>query len=362
MDYSWQKKLKDSILMQKEEYTYNSIIEIKNFSIGYRSRKKKITFLQNDLNLNLFRGDLVCLIGPNGCGKSTFIRSMASLQQPLKGDIFMNGISIRTMSAKRRSEFFSVVLTERTAVDGITVAEIVALGRYQSSSWLGTLNKSDREKVVWAIEQVGMQGFEERMYGTLSDGEKQRTFIAKALSSDAPVMLLDEPTSHLDIPNRVEVITLLQRLTREFGHSVILSTHDLDLALQMADEIWLMIPGKGIFAATPEELMHSGNLDEVFGNKILRFNPHSGSFLVTTKNNVSVFIAGKGIKHEITVRALHRLGFSTDGMEGSEIKVTTDDKGWVIESRGKISKFLSLIETCRFLKKINIHFDTWNVA
>jgi iron complex transport system ATP-binding protein len=344
--------------MYKEKNIYNPTLEIKDLSIGYRGRKKKMTFLQNDLNLNFYQGDMVCLIGPNGCGKSTFIRTIAALQHPIEGKIIIKGVDINTMSVKNRSEFFSVVLTDRTAVDGITVAEIVALGRYQSSSWLGTLSKSDRDKIVWAIGQVGLEGFEDRMYGTLSDGEKQRTFIAKALSSDAPVMLLDEPTSHLDIPNRVEVMTLLQRLTREFGHSVILSTHDLDLAMQMADEIWLMIPGKGVLASTPEELIYSGCLDEVFGNEILRFNTHSGTFLVTTKDKVPACVKGRGNMLEYTIQALHRLGFSNNGNEDSIVKVNVSDEGWIVDFKGEISHFTCLIDVCRFLKNIELFVYT----
>jgi iron complex transport system ATP-binding protein len=352
MDYSGQEKFKNIILMMKKEYIDDIQLKISNLSIGYRLSKERITLLQENLNLNLCKGDLICLIGPNGCGKSTLIRSLASLQQPLNGSVTYNGLDIKKMSLSSRSDLFSIVLTDRSAVDSITVFEIVALGRYQSSSWLGTLNEKDRQKIVWAIGEVGLTGFEDRMYGTLSDGEKQRAYIAKALSSDAPVMLLDEPTAHLDIPNRVEVMTLLQRLTRELEYSVILSTHDLDLALQMADEIWLMMPNKGVYDGTPEELLHSRYLDEVFGNEILRFNPHSGNFVVVTKNKVPARAKGEGKMLEITIQAMRRLGYVFNENAIPVVSVEVEKDKWLIEHDGNTIRFISLTDTCRYLKKL----------
>jgi iron complex transport system ATP-binding protein len=338
--------------MQEEVMTNDPLLKIRNLSIGYRQSKKKMNLLQKDLNLNLCKGDLICLIGPNGCGKSTLIRTMAAIQPGISGSVTMNGIEINRMSASRRSELFSIVLTDRTAVDSITVLEIVALGRYQSSSWLGSLSITDQHKILRAIEEVELQGFEDRRYGTLSDGEKQRTYIAKALASDASIMLLDEPTAHLDIPNRAEVMTLLQRVTRELEYSVILSTHDLDLALQMADAIWLMIPGKGVFAGTPEELLHSGYPDKIFGNEMLRFNPHSGNFVVINKDKIPARIEGSGKLFEITIQALQRLGYTLDEKQEPTVKIIVDDTKWLVEHKGEEIRFISLLDTCRFLKNL----------
>jgi iron complex transport system ATP-binding protein len=338
--------------MQFKENIDTTLLTTENLSIGYRNRKGEISYLQRDLNLKLFKGELICLIGPNGCGKSTLIRTLATLQSPLEGNILIEETDINSFSHSEITGLISVVLTDKSAVDNITVAEISALGRYQSSNWLGTLNDTDQKLISQAIMQVGLSGFENRMYGTLSDGEKQRAFIAKALSSYAPIMLLDEPTAHLDIPNRAEIMILLRRLAREECHSVLLSTHELDLALQLADEVWLMLPKGEIYTGTPEELLHSGFLDEAFGNEILRFNPHSGSYCVKTTDTDSVLVEGKGELYDMTLQALHRMGYSTEKTNELKIRIIVGEDNWMLDNRGEDKYFSSLSETCRYLKKL----------
>ncbi len=338
-------------------HTTETVLDIEDLSIGYYGSNKRFEILQKDLNLSLSKGDFVCLIGPNGCGKSTFIRSIASLQRPIKGKVIINGRDIKTLDHRARNEFYSVVLTDRTAVNSITVAEIVSLGRYQSSSWLGSLCEKDKSKINWAISQVDLVGFENRMYGTLSDGEKQRAYIAKALASDAPIMLLDEPTAHLDVPNRAGIMFLLQRLTSELGYSIILSTHDLDLAFKMADEIWLMHPAKGVMTGTPEELLHSGYLNDFFGKNKLRFNKHTGTYSIYRKNKIPASIEGDGSHYEITLQALHRLGYTYESNEDPVVKISVGDQKWTLYFHENILQFQNFSEMCRSLKTMAKNFN-----
>jgi iron complex transport system ATP-binding protein len=244
------------------------------------------------------------------------------------------------------------VLTDRDSVENITVREIVSLGRYHTSNWLGQYNEEDELKISFAISQVSLTGFDNRKFGSLSDGEKQRTFIAKALASDSSIMLLDEPTAHLDIPNRVSIMTLLRQLTRKTGHSVLVSTHELDLALQLADEIWLMTRNRKILRSTPEELLQSGHLDSVFGNETLSFNPNSGNFYVKPNNKTEVFIEGSGATFELTLHALHRLGFTIGNKSECALKIEVGDNKWKILNGELIYQFENLNATCRFLGKI----------
>jgi iron complex transport system ATP-binding protein len=190
------------------------ILETRQLGIGY-GMNRSARILHNNLDLSLHRGELVCLIGPNGSGKSTLLRTIAGLQPAISGEVSILGKNLHTIKIAERSKMLSIVLTEKTAVDSISVAEIVALGRYAETNWLGTIEQDDLREINHSLQRVGLSEFEGRHYGTLSDGEKQRTFIAKALASRAPIILLDEPTAHLDIPNRVEIMTLLLKLTRE---------------------------------------------------------------------------------------------------------------------------------------------------
>lgn len=332
--------------------SYTTLLNTNKLSLGYQHKSKGTIFLQSNMNLDLYEGELVCLIGPNGCGKSTLIRTLSGIQKPLNGKVLVEGKDIIDIHISRRSDLMGVVLTDKDAVENITVHEIVSLGRYRSSNWLGLVNEEDENKIADAIELVSLKGFDDRMYGSLSDGEKQRAFIAKVLASASLIMLLDEPTAHLDIPNKVSIMTLLRDLTRKSGHAMLVSTHELDLALQLADQIWLMIPGDRLYKGTPEEILQSGLLDKVFGNETLSFNPGSGSFCVKTKNQLSVNIEGEGTLYQMTLQAVKRLGYQLNKKELADITINILELSWEI-IRGKDFFYLeSFTEVCRLLEKI----------
>lgn len=214
------------------------------------------------LTVSLPEGRLTCLIGYNGAGKSTLLRTLAGFQPKLGGNIYIGGREISDYSGRELSRTVSVVLTSKPDVMNMTVREIVALGRTPYTGYWGTLGDEDRRIVDDSMRQVGIDRLAERMSGTLSDGERQKMMIAKALAQQTPLIILDEPTAFLDYPSKVETMLLLVRLCRETGKTIFMSTHDLELALQTADMLWLMTPGRGIHTGTPHQLADSGDLSE----------------------------------------------------------------------------------------------------
>ncbi len=324
-----------------------------NLCLGYYNKEGRLYLLQKDINESLVEGELVCLIGPNGSGKSTLIRTIAGLQKPVGGKVFIGSQEINQLTNTEKSKRLSIVLTDKAVIGNITVSEIVALGRYNYTNWIGTLEKEDRGKISGSLTKVGLREFENRRYDTLSDGEKQRVFIAKGLASDAPVMLLDEPTAHLDIPNKAGILSLLRKLAHKSNRAVLVATHELDLTLRLADVIWFLLPDKSIFKSTPEELIFSGKLDEIFGNELVSFHASSGTFSMNTEYIGSVSLEGEGELLEITARALDRIGIRINlHGQNDPVKVYVDNDHWIIDRKGKKSESFFLVETCRILRKV----------
>ena len=242
-------------------------------SIGYNK-----SVIQPSLSLEAREGEMICLLGQNGCGKSTLIRTLAGFLPPLSGQAFVRQSaapdkSLFGMTEHERSLLFSVVLTDRLSTDRTTVEDVVAMGRYPYANLLGKLSKNDIRNIEEALQAVNMEHKHSCYFSELSDGEKQRTLIAKALAQQTPFILLDEPTAHLDLPNRIKTLLLLRQLARATARTILISTHELDLALQTADTIWLMRPLLGIQAGTPIELTQSGAFQQAFADPLFRFEP-----------------------------------------------------------------------------------------
>lgn len=252
-------------------------IELKSLSIGYG--KKTIA---NNLTLNIRQGELTCLIGANGTGKSTLLRTLSGFQPKLAGSIMIMGIEIEQMDNKELSKTISVVLTEKPDTQNLSVRQLVALGRAPYTGFWGKCSDSDMAIVDEAIRMVGISNLAERMTGTLSDGERQKAMIAKALVQQAPIIFLDEPTAFLDYPSKVETLLLLKRICREMNKTVFLSTHDVELALQISDCIWLM-NGNGIKTGSPKQLADSKQIEQFFDCDNLIFDKSKGTFIVKTK-------------------------------------------------------------------------------
>ncbi len=248
------------------------ILQTTKLAIGYKK-----TAIQSNLNLEVQTGELICLIGPNGCGKSTLLRSMAGLQKSLNGTITLNNKDLQELSNTEKALVLSLVLTDKIEVENLTVFELVFTGRYPHTSWLGNSNSIDQEKTLEAIEMVQLSHKKDSPINELSDGEKQRAMIAKALAQDTALIFLDEPTAHLDLPNRVDIILLLRKLAKKTNKAIVLSTHELDLAIQASDQLWLMNEN-GIECGKPKSLVAKGLIQKTFANNAVEFNAELGNF------------------------------------------------------------------------------------
>ncbi len=215
-------------------------IQLKDLSIGYKLHNGKTKTIASHINASVESGMLTCLIGRNGTGKSTLLRTMTGFIPPLEGQVILEGRDLSMLSATERARIISIVLTERPETDNITVNELVGMGRLPYTNFWGTLQEEDRQIVDDAMQMIGIYELRNRKIGTLSDGEKQKTMIGKAIAQQTPVIILDEPTAFLDYPSKQETMLLLHQLAQELNKTIFLSTHDLNIAYQVADKIWCM--------------------------------------------------------------------------------------------------------------------------
>ncbi|MEI7468496.1 MAG: ABC transporter ATP-binding protein [Chloroflexota bacterium] len=220
--------------------------------------------LFGNLNLTIAAGELVCLLGPNGTGKSTLLRTLTGLQPALSGEVNICGDKLAGLSTTQIATHLAVVLTERVEAGSMTAYELAALGRYPYTNWAGQLSASDHEVIRDAMRRTRCEALSQRNVAQLSDGERQRVMIARALVQNTPFIVLDEPTAFLDLPRRVETMRLLHTLVRETARAILVSTHELDLALRFADRLWLLTEDRQFIQGTPAELESNGTLAKVF--------------------------------------------------------------------------------------------------
>ena len=285
-----------------------AILQARGLGIGYAPRRRPRVEVAADLGVELLAGELVCLLGPNGAGKSTLVRTLAGLQRPLAGQVLLKGRDLHALGEGERARHLGLVLTERVDTGNLSAYALAALGRYPYTGWDGRLSPADEEVVRWAMEAVGARELAARSVGELSDGERQKVTIARALAQEPAVLLLDEPTAFLDLPRRVEIVQLLRRLAGERERAVLLSTHDLDLALRSADRLWLLPPGGPLQTGAPEDLVLNGAFQRIFGD----FDPATGSFHLARRPEGEIGLTGEGLQALWTARALERAGFRVD--------------------------------------------------
>ena len=245
-------------------------ITFKNLTIGYRS-KHQLRAIASSICASLQADELTCLIGANGVGKSTLLRTLAGFQPALDGEILLSGKSLSAFSVQELARIIGVVLTSKTDVTQLTVKEVVGIGRSPYTNFWGTLSSSDHQIVDDAIRQVGIPHLASRYIHELSDGERQKVMIAKALAQQTCIIILDEPTAFLDFPSKVETLQMLRRLAHEQHKSILLSTHDVELALQLSDRLWLMEENH-LSIGTPRELAADGSLSRFINQDGIRFN------------------------------------------------------------------------------------------
>ena len=286
-------------------------IRLRDLSIGYPD-KHNTKRVAEHLNASIHSGELTCLLGTNGVGKSTLLRTLSAFQPPLGGDIDLLDRPLSTYDDRQLATVIGVVLTEKSDIRNMTVEELVGLGRSPYTGFWGTLKEGDRRIVHEAIARVRIEPLTQRMVHTLSDGERQKVMIAKALAQETPIIFLDEPTAFLDFPSKVEVMQLLHNLTHTLQKTVFMSTHDLELALQIADKIWLMDRTNGIAIGTPEDLSLEGKLSSFFSRKGITYDTETGFFRIDTDYRREIHLHGHGSRYAMVRKALQRNGIRAD--------------------------------------------------
>ncbi|WP_155103555.1 ABC transporter ATP-binding protein [Flavobacterium sp. LC2016-01] len=256
-----------------------SILKTINLNIGYKSKKATVTIAEN-LNLNLASGKLISLIGANGIGKSTLLRTITGIQHPLSGNVFLNDKNISTYNPLDLAQNLSLVLTEKLPPSNLSVFELVALGRQPYTNWVGTLTAADIEKVQEAMQLTQIENLAHKKHYEISDGQLQKVLIARALAQDTPLIILDEPTTHLDLLHKVSLFKLLKKLTHETQKCILFSTHDIDLAIQLSDEMIIMTP-ENVVQDEPCNLISNGNFASLFKDEHIIFDAEKGKFIVT---------------------------------------------------------------------------------
>ena len=288
-------------------FTDPPVLQTNDLAVGYAGKPPRR--VAQGISASLRAGELVCLIGPNGAGKSTLLRTLAAMQPPLHGRVTLMGDNAHNLPPRDLAQRLSVVLTERVNPGLLTAYALVALGRHPYTDWSGRLTARDETIVSDAIAAVGAQALAQRQVGELSDGERQKIMIARALAQQPALMILDEPTAFLDLPRRVEIMQLLRRLAHEQQRAILLSTHDLDLALRTADRIWLLPAGGDLQIGAPEDLVLNGAFEAAFRAEGVRFDPQTGAFRVSSSGAAQrIALSGSGLPAIWTQRALERIG------------------------------------------------------
>jgi len=315
----------------------HNVLSINDLSLGYYLSKKKKKIIQHNISLSALEGELIMLIGANGTGKSTLLRTLLRFQPALEGEIFLFNKPLLSYSQHQLAKQISYVSTEIVQQTYMTVFELVAYGRTPYLNRMGTLSEADKNMVYKALDWVGMLHFAKRFINEISDGERQRVMIARALAQDTPIIFLDEPTAFLDLAHRYEIVRLLKYLSENQHKTIVLSTHDLHIALRQADKIWLMLANK-VLQGTPEDLALANEFENLFNSTenqqipLIRFDSFTGDFVSHTPQKGSFNIVSKMEAEEYylwTKRALNRMGYSVDADDPKRIFIDIFEKNIV---------------------------------
>ena len=299
-----------------------SILNNHNLSIGYRKNKSCTTIISG-LDLELKQGVLAALVGANGIGKSTLLRTLVGNQQPIAGIVNINNQNLSTISKKELSHLLSIVNTDRTQAGGLTVRELVALGRQPYTGFLGILDKNDRNIVSESMESAGIAHKAKHFLAELSDGERQKAMIAKALAQQTPIIILDEPTAFLDVESRLETMLLLHRLAHEQNKAILLSSHDLSQSLMLADELWVIDHKRNMYCGNTEDIALSGVLNYIFTSPNITFDSIEGDFKIKRSIHQSVNITcDNETLRKWIINALNRNNIGIDENNTATITIT----------------------------------------
>lgn len=304
------------------------ILSTHNLSVGYRKNKSYTTII-SELNLQLKRGSLVALVGANGIGKSTLLRTLVGNQPSVSGTVKLNNEDISKISKTNLSKLLGIVNTDRTQAGGLTVRELVALGRQPYTGFLGILDKDDHKIISESMQSTGINHKADCFVAELSDGERQKVMIAKALAQQTPIIILDEPTAFLDVESRLETMLLLHHLAHEHHKAILLSSHDLSQSLMLADELWVINNKREMYCGNTEDIALSGILNTIFTSSNITFDLLQGDFKIKRSYNQSVnLICDDDILRRWIINALNRNNIAVDENECTDItiKATSHNK------------------------------------
>jgi iron complex transport system ATP-binding protein len=334
--------------------TQETVIDIVNLTVGYRSRNKAHPVIRY-LNAGLKKGEMVCLVGRNGIGKSTLIRSMAGIQPLLEGQVLINGKPANAYSVAEMARTISLVLTDRIFAGNLKVEELVSLGRYPYTNWLGSLSGKDRDRIQWAMDICDIREFNHQSIGELSDGQLQKVLIARALAQDGDIILLDEPTAHLDLPNKIAILKLLKNLCDQTGKSILMATHELDFAFQMADRIWMVVGKDELISGVPEDLILDHSFERLIDHESVDFNLENGRFSINHEKKWFCRLEGDPPALFWTLNALHRLRWEVVEKD-APVKISVCKKDgqyiWEIIHSGQSDQLSNMEEVVNILKNL----------
>ncbi|MDR2842996.1 MAG: ABC transporter ATP-binding protein [Spirochaetaceae bacterium] len=294
----------------------NSVLRTDKLSAGYNGK----AVIEN-IDINALKGQIICLLGPNGAGKSTILRTLSGLLAPVKGAVYIGNQNIEAINAQDRAKRLAVVLTERLNIPQASAYDIVCAGRAPHTGYFGKISPADRMKVEECMEITGARSIAQRIYADLSDGEKQKVMIARALAQDPELIILDEPTSHLDIRHKIEVIRILRRLSQEQGLTVILALHDIEIAIKACEFLMLVKNGKITACGRSEDIINENTINDLYGIEGAFFNFVLGSTEIFNTNKSTVFVAAGAGTGSPLYRALSRnaLGITTGILHKNDV-------------------------------------------
>ena len=300
-----------------------SLFHTTQLSIGYSSDKP----IQQNINISLEKGQIISLMGQNGVGKTTFLKTIAKLIPVISGEVFYDKQSLRVLSTFDLSRRLSLVLTERPSAGNLSVFELVASGRYPFTNWLGKLSQKDQEMIEWALSETQINYIAEKKLSELSDGQLQKVMIARALAQDTAMIFLDEPTAHLDVHNKIEIMMLLRKIANE-GKGILISTHDLQISLQLSDKMWLFNYLEPVNEGIPEDLVLNGSFAQTLYLNDFEYDFKTGRFKSNRiSKNKTISIKGDQESVFWTSHALEKIGY-TIAKENSSNQIMISQNKW----------------------------------
>ncbi len=330
----------------------SEILSLRSLEIGYESGRNK-NILLPPLSATARTGELIAVIGRNGIGKSTLLRTLAGLQPALGGGIYLKGKKLQEYSRLGLAQKVGYISTEIVKVSNMTVYELVALGRFPHTNWIGTIDRENHDIILNALSMTSMSGFSNRLISELSDGERQRAMIARILAQDTGIMIMDEPLAFLDIGSKYEILQLMRTLSLTESKTIIFSTHELNMAINQSDKIWL-VNNSSLVEGAPEDLMITGAFNTLFDSETVKFNSGNGTFTFLNKELKSIYLEGEGVLRHWTEKAVNRAGYYVSTVKSIPyiILPSADNSNWQLITDDSSFDFGSIYDLVNRLGKI----------